>query len=76
MIAALRHLHLSAKEAEELGLKNDEDISIKTGTDGERELVFNKVRVRVAESYKLACHIDTDEGNAAGLITCSQGEIV
>ncbi|MEA3273640.1 MAG: phosphate propanoyltransferase [Patescibacteria group bacterium] len=75
MIIAKRHLHVSPKEAEELSLKNGNEIKVKAGGDGERELIFCKVVVRVAENFKLAMHIDTDESNAVGMTSCGYGEI-
>ena len=34
---------------------------------GERGLEFGGVKVRVSERFVLEMHVDTDEGNAAGL---------
>ena len=39
------------------------------------ELIFGDVLVRVDPSFKLAMHIDTDEGNAANVKTGAQGYI-
>ena len=64
VIAALRHVHLSAAQAEEAGVKDKDVISIKIG--GERGLVFNNVLVRAGEGHEREVHLDTDEGNAAG----------
>ena len=64
VIAALRHVHLSAAQAEEAGVKDKDVISIKIG--GERGLVFDNVLVRAGEGHEKEVHLDTDEGNAAG----------
>ena len=42
---------------------------------GNRELIFGDVLVRVDPSFKLAMHIDTDEGNAANVKTGARGYI-
>lgn len=63
VIAALRHVHLSAAQAEEAGVKDKEMVSIKI--EGERGLVFDNVLVRAGEGHEKEVHLDTDEGNAA-----------
>jgi putative phosphotransacetylase len=75
VIAAKRHIHATPADAEQLGVKNGEIVSVKIDTDG-RCLVFGDVVVRVSESYALAMHIDTDESNAAGCGREQHGEIV
>jgi propanediol utilization protein len=65
VICAQRHLHLSPSEAEQLGLKDKEYISVKT--TGERALVFERVFTRVHPNFAMDLHIDTDEANAACL---------
>jgi propanediol utilization protein len=42
---------------------------------GNGELIFGDVLVRVDPSFKLAMHIDTDEGNAANLKNGAHGYI-
>ena len=42
---------------------------------GERELVFGDVLVRVSPNYRLAMHLDTDEGNAADIPTGAVGYV-
>ena len=64
VIVALRHIHLSMEEAEEAGVKDKDWVSIKL--EGERALVFDKVLIRASNKFKAECHLDTDEGNAAG----------
>ncbi|MCI8631089.1 MAG: propanediol utilization protein, partial [Firmicutes bacterium] len=39
-------------------------VSIKL--EGERGLVFDNVLIRASDRFKAECHLDTDEGNAAG----------
>jgi putative phosphotransacetylase len=73
-IIALRHLHCSNYEAKKLGLKNNKRISVKV--KGLREITFHNVVVRIAENFRLSLHLDTDEGNAAGIIGGTFGEII
>lgn len=74
LIIAKRHLHLDPEEAQKLNLKHGQEISIKI--KGERELIFHKVITRMDPSYKTAVHLDTDEGNAAGIEKRGEGEII
>ena len=64
LIAAKRHLHVSEKGAEELGVKEKEIIGIKLES-ADRSCVLYDVVVRVSEKFATAVHIDTDEANAA-----------
>ena len=75
VIAAKRHIHATPADAEQLGVKNGDIVSVKVDTDG-RSLVFGDVVVRVSDSDALAMHIDTDESNAAGCGREQYGEIV
>ena len=75
VIAAKRHAHFDPKSAEEYGVKNGDIISIKVDSD-ERSLIFGDVVVRVRDDFAPAVHIDTDEGNAAGLKGSVEGEII
>lgn len=74
MIVAKRHLHLSTKQAEELGLQNDMRVSFEVA--GERGGRLDNCIVRIKDSYEASFHIDTDEANALGLHSCSQGELI
>lgn len=75
VIVAQRHLHIQPQLANELNIKNNDKISIKTY--GERSLIFNNVIVRSHENVDfLSFQIDTDEANAAGLRNGDFGEIV
>ena len=71
-IIAKRHLHLSSQEAKKFKLKNEQKISVKI--KGIRETTFHDIIVRVSENYRLALHLDTDEGNSAWVIGKTFGE--
>lgn len=74
VIVALRHIHLNLAQAEEARVK-DKDV-VKVRVEGERALIFENVLVRASGSYEREMHIDTDEGNAAGLGADAFGEII
>ena len=74
VIVALRHIHLNLAQAEEARVK-DKDV-VKVRVEGERALIFENVLVRASDSYEREMHIDTDEGNAAGLRADAFGEII
>ncbi len=73
VICALRHIHMPPEDALRLGLRDKYMVRIRV--DGDRELVFGDVLVRVSPGYRLAMHIDTDEGNAAHITTGMTGHI-
>ena len=66
-IVAMRHIHMSPKDAADAGLHDGDIVSVKA--DNERGTIFNHVKIRVDESFTLEMHIDTDEANAAGIAT-------
>ena len=70
-IVAMRHIHMSPKDALAAGVKNGDVVSVKA--DNERGTVFNHVKSRVDDSYTLEMHIDTDEANASKI---AQGDTV
>ena len=75
VIAAKRHVHMTPADAEKYGVSNGEIVNVKVETEG-RSLVFGDTVVRVRDDFALAMHIDTDEGNAAGIKGSAMGEIV
>ena len=74
VIIAKRHLHLSEEEAKKMNLNHKDNISI--NIFGERSLIFNEVIIRSRKGIdKMAFHLDTDEANAANVISGDYGEI-
>lgn len=74
LIIALRHIHCTNSEAKALGLKDRDAVAVKINS--ERPITFYDILVRVGDDYKLCMHIDTDEGNAAGINKTGEGQIL
>jgi propanediol utilization protein len=74
IIRALRHMHIGEDDAERLSLRNGTMVSVRA--DGPMGLTFDHVLVRVGKNARREMHIDTDEGNAAGLISGLTGTIL
>ena len=53
---------------------HDRDV-VRVQVQGDRELIFGDVLVRVHKEYRLAMHIDTDEANAAHIRNGAIGHI-
>ncbi|HEY4366919.1 MAG TPA: acetate/propionate family kinase [Steroidobacteraceae bacterium] len=75
VIAARRHIHMSPQDAERLGLRDHDTVSVKIDSDG-RDLTFGDVVVRVSPKFRLEMHLDTDEANAAGIQQGDSAELV
>ena len=73
VICAQRHIHMSPEDAMKRGLRDKYVVRVRVA--GDRELIFGDVVVRVNPNFRLAMHIDTDEGNAASIRTGMQGYI-
>ena len=63
VIVAKRHIHVTPEDAEKLGVKDKDIVSVACGSEG-RKLIFGDVVIRVSEKFATAMHIDTDEANA------------
>lgn len=63
VILAATHIHISDKDADSIGLKNGDRVQVIV--DGERDLIFNNVLIRVDKNFITEMHVDTDEANAA-----------
>lgn len=69
-----RHIHISPKEAEELGVADGDTVfvcpaTIRGNPAESRLCIMGNTLIRVNETFKLQMHIDTDEANAVGLVT-------
>lgn len=71
IIVSWRHLHCNRKEAEKLGIRNKQLVSVEV--KGKRAITFHNIIVRIKDDYKLSVHFDTDEGNASGIDKKTKG---
>jgi putative phosphotransacetylase len=74
VIIAARHIHFHTSDAMAWGIKDKQMLKVKLS--GERPLTFEDVIARVSDQYALDLHIDTDEGNAAGVRTGDMAELL
>lgn len=63
LILAATHIHMNPEDASNMGLKDGDRVQVLV--DGERDLIFSGVLVRVDKSFITEMHVDTDEANAA-----------
>jgi acetate kinase len=75
VVCALRHIHMSPADAERLGVHDRDEVDVAIGGSG-RDVVFGDVIVRVSPDYRLELHLDTDEGNAAGVHAGSRARLL
>jgi len=66
-----RHLHLNIETAKKLNLSQNQ--KVKVLIKGKRGLIFDNVFVTIGKNYNTSLHLDTDEGNAAGIIKKGTG---
>ena len=73
VIVAKRHIHFTPEDGEKFGVKQIVQLAIESNG---RSLVFGDVVCRVTPTAGTACHLDTDEANAAGCSGEVYGEVI
>ena len=73
-ILANRHIHISPEEVKKYNLEGVKKVKVKV--DGEKGGILNNVHLKIIDPSLLEMHIDTDEGNAFGVKTGDELEII
>ncbi|HBW37432.1 phosphate propanoyltransferase [Desulfosporosinus sp. BICA1-9] len=73
VIIAARHIHMTPEDATKYSVKDGDHVSV--AIPGPRGGILERVLVRVSPDYALDLHLDTDEGNAFGLVNGQELEI-
>ncbi len=74
LVRALRHIHMSRQDADRMGIHSGEMVNVRLV--GDRSTICEGVLIRADDKSVLEMHIDTDEANAAGLASRSEGKIL
>ncbi len=74
LIVASRHIHMSTEDAKRFGVVDNDLACVRL--EGDRPLILEDVLVRVNENFRLAMHIDADEGNSAGWNKAVSGKLI
>ncbi len=75
VIVAMRHIHMTERDAQELGFQHKDFAMVVV--KGRRSLVFDYVVVRISpDNTHTEIHIDTDEANTADLRTGDEAELL
>ena len=74
VIVAGRHIHMPASAAARFGVRDKDRVAVRV--KGSRPVVMEDVLVRVSDGYRLAMHIDLDEGNGCGCINGTPATIL
>jgi propanediol utilization protein len=73
LLVAKRHIHFDPESAKRYGVENGEVVDLYV--PGERALVLENTVCRVRPDFALECHLDFDEGNAAGIGNGAEGQL-
>lgn len=73
-IAAMRHVHATPEDARRLGIADGQMVYVRLA--GARGLVLREVAVRVSDQFHTELHLDTDEGNGAGIRSGDRVEVI
>lgn len=74
VIVARRHIHITPRDAEQMGVKDKQVVRLQVYTD--RPLIFEDVVVRVSPDFQTRVHLDYDEANACGFQNGDLGRIL
>ncbi len=73
-IIASRHIHLTNKDVEEMGLAGRKKVSIRVGK--EKSAILENVTLKISDNYAKELHLDTDDANANLLLNGDEATII
>ncbi|MBW1808138.1 MAG: phosphate propanoyltransferase [Deltaproteobacteria bacterium] len=73
-ICAVRHIHATVEDARKLNVVDRQKVYVRF--PGPRSLIFDEVVVRVSDNFATELHLDTDEGNSAGVRSGERVEVL
>jgi putative phosphotransacetylase len=74
VIIPRRHIHFDLKTAQKYRIQEQQLLSVEINAEHKLGVVY-EVLARVSPEYSLACHLNVDEGNAAGIEKIEKGLI-
>lgn len=74
VIVAGRHIHMPAADAARFRVRDGEKVAVRV--QGNRPVIMEDVLVRVSDDFRLAMHIDLDEGNGCGCMSGTPATII
>lgn len=74
VIVAKNHIHMNPQAAKEYEVVDGQEVDVLV--DGERQVIFKNVPIRINESFMPAMHVDFDEANAVGYRVGTQAFIL
>ena len=74
VIVAMRHIHMHPKDAARMGVRDGQQVRLRTYT--QRPVVLEDVTVRVSPDFATFAHLDYDEANACGFRKGDLGRIL
>lgn len=74
VIVAKNHIHMNPQAAKEYEVVDGQEVDVLV--EGERQVIFKDVPIRINESFMPAMHVDFDEANAVGYRVGTQAFIL
>lgn len=76
VIVPQRHIHCNTDKAQKLGFTHGQIVLVRVISGSPRQITFHNVIIRTHPTFDFQMHIDTDEGNAAGIKMMGVGELL
>jgi propanediol utilization protein len=74
VIVAKNHIHMRPQDAQKYEVSDGQEVDVLV--EGERQVIFKNVPIRIKESFSPVMHVDFDEANASGYRVGTQAFIL